>query len=99
MNLPTIDPIRGAAALVVCLGTIGCSTAPSASAPATLMSVSVSVPIEREINDYTDFTGRTAAVDSVEVRAHVRGYLQKVNFQEGALVNKGDVLFELDARP
>src|SRR6266566_3236536 len=44
-------------------------------------------------------TGCTAAVDSVEVRAHVWGYLDKVNFKEGALVKKGDVLFELDARP
>src|SRR4029453_4014668 len=45
------------------------------------------------------FTGRLAAVDSVEVRAHVWGYLERVNFKEGAIVTKGDVLFELDARP
>jgi RND family efflux transporter MFP subunit len=51
------------------------------------------------VTDYVDFTARTAAVDSVEVRAHVWGYLDKVNFKEGALVKKGDVLFELDARP
>src|SRR5262249_15691450 len=56
-------------------------------------------PVEREITDYADYTGRTAAVDSVEVRAHVWGYLDKVNFKEGALVKKGDVLFELDRRP
>src|SRR5438876_11855560 len=40
-----------------------------------------------------------AAVDSVEVRSHVWGYLDKVNFKEGALVTKGDFLFELDPRP
>jgi RND family efflux transporter MFP subunit len=51
------------------------------------------------VTDYADFTGRTAAVDSVEVRARVWGYLDKVNFKEGALVKKGDVLFELDPRP
>jgi RND family efflux transporter MFP subunit len=61
--------------------------------------VEVSWPVERTITDYADYTGRTAAIDSVEVRAHVWGYLQKVNFQEGALVKKGDVLFELDPRP
>jgi RND family efflux transporter MFP subunit len=61
--------------------------------------VSVSRPIEREITDYADYTARTAAVDSVEVRAHVWGYLQKVNFKEGAVVKKDDVLFELDPRP
>src|SRR6202035_2832425 len=51
------------------------------------------------VTDYADFTARIAAVDSVEVRAHVWGYLDKVNFKEGALVKKGDVLFEIDPRP
>jgi RND family efflux transporter MFP subunit len=50
------------------------------------------------VTDYADFTGRTAAVDSVEVRARVWGYLDKVNFKEGALVKEGDVLFEIDPR-
>ena len=63
------------------------------------ISVTVSYPVEREVTDYADFTARTAAVDSVEVRARVWGYLKKVNFKEGALVKKGDVLFELDPRP
>jgi RND family efflux transporter MFP subunit len=48
------------------------------------------------VTDYADFTGRVAAVDSVEVRARVWGYLDKVNFKEGALVKKGNVLFEID---
>ena len=61
-------------------------------------SVTVSYPVEREVTDYADFTARTAAVDSVEVRARVWGYLDKVNFKEGALVKKGDVLFEIDPR-
>ena len=50
------------------------------------------------MTDHADFTGRTAAVDSVEVRARVWGYLDRVNFKEGALVEKGDVLFEIDPR-
>src|SRR5262249_21867491 len=60
--------------------------------------VTVSRPVERDVTDYADFTGRTAAVDSVEVRARVWGYLDKVNFKEGALVKAGDVLFEIDPR-
>jgi RND family efflux transporter MFP subunit len=63
------------------------------------MPVLVSYPVERYVTDYADFTSRTAAVDSVEVRAHVWGYLDKVHFKEGALVKKGDVLCELDPRP
>ena len=51
------------------------------------------------MTDHADFTGRTAAVDSVELRPRVWGYLDKVNFKEGALVKKGDVLFEIDPRP
>jgi RND family efflux transporter MFP subunit len=88
-----------AALSVLCLGLAGCSTGPSGPPPASPMQVMVSYPVEREVTDYADYTGRTAAVDSVEVRSHVWGYLEKVNFKEGALVNKGDVLFELDARP
>jgi RND family efflux transporter MFP subunit len=85
--------------LLSCLVFTGCNTAaPETAAPAAL-SVPVSYPVEREVTDYADYTGRTAAVDSVEVRAHVWGYLEKVNFKEGALVKKGDVLFELDPRP
>jgi RND family efflux transporter MFP subunit len=58
----------------------------------------VSHPIEREVTDYSDNTGRAAAIDSVEVRSRVWGYLDKVNFKEGMLVKKDDVLFEIDAR-
>jgi RND family efflux transporter MFP subunit len=81
------------------VGATGCARAPSALPPAPPVSVTVSHPVERYVTDYADFTARIAAVDSVEVRAHVWGYLQKVNFREGDLVEKGRVLFELDPRP
>ncbi len=90
---------RSALVLVCCLALAGCAKAPSDPPAAEPVAVAVSYPVEREITDYADFTARTAAVDSVEVRARVWGYLKKVNFKEGALVNKGDVLFELDPRP
>src|SRR5262245_48749670 len=79
-----------------CLGLAGCAPAPSGAPGAAPTPVTVSYPVEREVTDYADFTGRTAAVDSVELRAPVWGYLDKVNFKEGALVQKGDVLFEID---
>src|SRR5271165_5953141 len=85
--------------LGLCIGLAGCARVPSGAPEAAPTSVAVSRPVERDVTDYADFTGRTAAVDSVEVRAHVWGYLDKVNFKEGALVQKGDVLFELDPRP
>jgi RND family efflux transporter MFP subunit len=83
----------------LCAILAGCARAPSGAPAPPPTTVAVSCPIERYVTDYTDFTGRTAAVDSVEVRAHVWGYLDKVNFKEGDLVKKGDVLFELDPRP
>jgi RND family efflux transporter MFP subunit len=92
------SPVR-LAALVLGLSAslTGCARVPlEAQAPAP---ITISYPVERVVTDYADFTARTAAVDSVEVRAHVWGYLDKVNFKEGALVQKGDVLFELDPRP
>jgi RND family efflux transporter MFP subunit len=85
--------------LGLCVGLAGCARVPSGEPEAAPTPVTVSRPVERYVTDYADFTARTAAVDSVEVRAHVWGYLDKVNFKEGALVKKGDVLCELDPRP
>jgi len=82
-----------------CLVLTGCMRAPGTPTAAAPLTVPVSYPVEREVTDYADFTARIAAVDAVDVKAHVWGYLQKVNFKEGALVKKGDVLFELDPRP
>jgi RND family efflux transporter MFP subunit len=85
--------------LSFCLGVTGCTRPTSATPAAAPIPVTVSYPVEGEVTDYADFTARIAAVDSVDVRAHVWGYLAKVHFKEGALVNQGDVLFELDPRP
>jgi RND family efflux transporter MFP subunit len=95
------SPVRIGSALVIgfCLVLTGCARPPSEMPSAAPVKVTVSYPVEQDVTDYADFTARIAAVDSVEVRAHVWGYLDKVNFKEGALVNKGDVLFELDPRP
>jgi RND family efflux transporter MFP subunit len=98
MNLPTVSATGRAVLLSFCVGLTGCARArggPPTSAP---IPATVSYPIDREITDYAEFTARTAAVESVEVRARVWGYLQRVNFMEGTLVEKGDVLFEIDPK-
>jgi len=74
----------------------GSTAAPPAQPPP---QVTVSHPLPKEIVDYDEFTARLDAVDSVVIRARVSGYLQKVNFQDGAMVKKGDVLFVIDPRP
>ncbi|EOH6296250.1 efflux RND transporter periplasmic adaptor subunit, partial [Burkholderia cenocepacia] len=68
-------------------------------APAATPSVIVSAPVARDVNDVDVYTGRFEAVDTVDVRPRVSGYLDKVAFQDGATVRKGDLLFVIDPRP
>ncbi len=77
----------------------GCGRRPAPSAAPPLPVVPVSHPVERQITDYVDYTGRTAAIDAVDIRARVTGYLVKMPFKEGGEVNKGEILFEIDPRP
>ena len=58
--------------------------------------VAVSRPIEREVTTYSEFTGHTVAVEAVDIRARVQGYLQSVNFTVGSEVKKGDLLFVIE---
>jgi RND family efflux transporter MFP subunit len=80
------------------LGAAGCKPPPPEMAATPPPAVTVSSPLEQDVIDYNQFTGRTAAVDTVKVRARVWGYLEKINFREGAEVKKDDVLFEIDPR-
>jgi RND family efflux transporter MFP subunit len=75
----------------------GCGREPKVVTPPA-PEVSVSQPVEEPVQETLEFTGRISAVDSVEVRARVTGYITKVDFVDGALVNKGDLLFEIDPR-
>jgi multidrug efflux system membrane fusion protein len=61
-------------------------------------AVNVAAVVAKEVTLWDEFTGRIEAVDRVQVRPRVTGYLEKVNFIEGAVVKKGDVLFEIDNR-
>ena len=97
----------------ICLGSVlslgslvfvGCETANSAvEKTAPPVKVEVASPTEKAVTDYRDFTGRVEAIDSVEIRSRVSGYLTKVAFdstlESGAEVKVGDLLFEVDARP
>lgn len=62
-------------------------------------AVEVSQPIQREIVEWDEYNGRLEAVESVEVRARVSGYLNKILFKDGGKVKKNDLLFEVDPRP
>jgi RND family efflux transporter MFP subunit len=92
---------RGPMILRACLilATLGvaCSHETKVVAPPPA-AVSVSQPVAQPVQESLEFTGRITAVDSVEIRARVTGYITKVDFTEGALVNAGDVLYEIDPR-
>lgn len=61
--------------------------------------VKVMTPESREVTEHQEFTGRFEAVEEVAIRARVTGYLDAVHFQDGQMVKKGDLLFEIDPRP
>jgi RND family efflux transporter MFP subunit len=75
------------------------SPAVAQGGPPAAPTVTVAKPIVKEITEWDDFIGRFEAVDQVDIRARVSGYLDKVHFQDGTLVKAGDLLFTIDKRP
>src|SRR5947199_507641 len=62
-------------------------------------AVTVAKPVKQTVTDYDEYVGRFVAVDMVEVRARVSGYLDKVHFTDGQIVKQGDLLFSIERRP
>jgi multidrug efflux system membrane fusion protein len=77
----------------------GCVKTSAQNAPPPPPQVTVAHVIERDVTEWDEFTGRLQAVDSVEVRPRVSGYVSAVRFSEGAMVRRGDLLFQIDPRP
>jgi membrane fusion protein, multidrug efflux system len=75
------------------------SHAQTPAAAGALPEVTVAQALTRQVSDSAEFTGRLQAVDTVQVQPRVGGFVESVHFQEGALVHKDDVLFQLDPRP
>jgi membrane fusion protein, multidrug efflux system len=90
--------IRIAWLLPLSLAALGCHE-PQATPEQKPPMVQVSTPITGTVSDSEDFTGRTDAIYSVEVRARVTGYLDKVNFEDGIEIPENTLLFEIDPRP
>lgn len=86
-------------AITTALVLSACGKGEEASQQMPAAKVSVAEVIEQPINEWDEFTGRLEAPESVEVRPRVSGYIDKVAFDEGSLVKKGDLLFQIDPRP
>jgi RND family efflux transporter MFP subunit len=83
------------AALISLAGCGETAQKPAAAPPA----VTVSKPVTRTVVDQDEYVGRFVPVDSVEVRARVSGYLDRIHFTDGQMVKQGDLLFTIDRRP
>src|SRR5262245_32615360 len=77
----------------------GCRSEATNAAAMPTPEVTVAAALERNVTEWDEFTGRLEAVDSVEIRPRVTGYIESVNFSEGGVVKKGDLLFVIDPRP
>jgi multidrug efflux system membrane fusion protein len=91
------DFLIGVGILLVLLTAVGCKKK-SAPQQATL-PVNVVTVIEKEVNEWDEFTGRLDPVESVEIRPRVSGYITEIHFEAGAIVKKGDLLYVIDPRP
>jgi multidrug efflux system membrane fusion protein len=98
-----VRPLAAAMALagLVALTLSGCdnATANTAAAAPAGPPITAAAVLERAITETQEFSGRLEAVERVEIRARVGGFITQVNFKPGSLVKKGDVLFVIDPRP
>jgi membrane fusion protein, multidrug efflux system len=94
MNRPLII----AAFAAVSLTFVDCRKSNSGKTPPPL-PVNVVTVVEKEVNEWDEFTGRLEAVESVEIRPRVSGYITEIRFEAGAIIKKGDLLYVIDPRP
>src|SRR6478736_1823643 len=101
----TIDfklPLRyglGSLAVLLAVALSGCSEKPAPRAAAAPPPVTVAQPVKRIVTEWDEFTGRFEAVEEVQVRARVGGFVTNVEFKDGDMVHAGDLLYLIDSRP
>src|SRR5215475_7996769 len=77
----------------------GCGESKQQAAAPPPPPVTVAKPVQRTVVDQDEYVGRFVAIDAVEIRARVSGYLDQVHFKDGQIVKQGDLLFTVDKRP
>src|SRR5262245_22017828 len=90
--------LRPVVVLLLGIAVAGCGRRGAGPPELPPPTVTVSRPAQREVTDYHYYTGHIEAVETVEVRARVRGYLQKIHFKEGVEVKADALLYEIDPR-
>ena len=97
--MKAIDRLVAVAATAVLAVLPGCDSSATPDATPPPPAVSVAEVVMRDVTYWDEFTGRVEAAETVDLRARVSGYIERVDFVEGGKVEKGDVLFTIDARP
>ncbi|MEN2394225.1 multidrug efflux RND transporter periplasmic adaptor subunit MexE [Pseudomonas halotolerans] len=95
----SLSKLRFPLALMAVLVMSACGKTPDTAASMPAAKVSVAKVLEQPVNEWDEFTGRLEAPETVEIRPRVSGQIDSVAFTEGALVKKGDLLFQIDPRP
>src|SRR6478735_11959661 len=93
------EVVRLSVVLLVALFAAGCARNEAAEAPSAPPAVQVAKVVSKSITEFDEFTGRFEAVERVEVRPRVSGYVVATHFAQGHEVKKGDILYVIDARP
>ncbi|MGZ8153624.1 MAG: efflux RND transporter periplasmic adaptor subunit, partial [Methylovulum sp.] len=88
-----------AVTLTTLFGCGNSTDAPVKTVQAPPPAVKIAQPLMQEVTEWDEYTGRIEAINSVDVRARVSGYLEKVYFKAGARISKGDLLFQIDPKP
>lgn len=91
--------LASAFVLLVVVAMAGCSRATAQQTAPPPPQVTVAPVVDREVTEWDEFTGRLEAVDTVAIRPRVSGFISSVEFTEGAVVRKGQLLFQIDPRP
>jgi RND family efflux transporter MFP subunit len=97
--MPRLVSVSTVAAWLILLFITGCGSSGGAPSAAPPPEVSVAQVLQKRVKDWDEFTGRLQAVETVEIRPRVSGYIDQVAFIEGKVVKRGDLLFIIDPRP
>lgn len=95
----SLKPLRFPLAILAVVVMSACGRTPDVAHAPGAPKVTVAQVLEQPVNEWDEFTGRLEAPETVEIRPRVSGQIDQVAFTEGALVKKGDLLFQIDPRP
>ena len=96
---PLVSTFKFAAVSLIAVALAACSKAPEQGAAPPPPAVTVATPTARTVTDWDEFVGRFEAIQQVQIRARVGGFVDSIDFKDGTFVKRGDLLYVIDPRP